>query len=129
MPVWQIRAALHLAIALCCACAAPAQRTETGVCFLAVSYERDTSLSLRVSEYLEESLSYFMDSSPPVSVLLYTPGQGRATFRYRASCETARRSAQQAFEDLAARASTDVAGELREATWREISQAEAEDAR
>lgn len=97
-----------------------------GPCLLGASYERDTQLSQRISEYLFQNVTHFMDSPLPVSVLSY-PDQSGAAFRYQADCDTARRHARSAFEHLADRSDDpEVASALREVNWREISQAEFE---
>jgi len=115
-------------MALCVGCTAPEQTRGNGQCLLGATFERDTSLSRRVSEYLVQKQRYFMESALPVSALWYTSGEGRSGFRYAAGCDLALRSAHAAFERLAAEAPPDIARQLRQATWRELSQAEIENA-
>jgi hypothetical protein len=119
------RIALCLAAAICCGCAAPYQTiSPVRSRLLGANFEHGTPLSYRVSEYLIEKQGYFMASALPVNTAWYTSGQGRAGFFYEADCETALRSAHAAFEYLAAEAPPDIAGQLRHATWREISEEE-----
>lgn len=133
MPATRVlSAALSLAL-ICSGCSAPEPPSQaSSQCLLLFTYERETELSERVWNFLQAQSYSIMDNTTylPTSAQWYTPGEGRAGLVYLVDCESAERGARSMVADLARRADPDVARELRRAnsSWREISQAEFEDA-